>query len=153
MIDATLPPPTTAQRQPAGGGIALGGIVILAAVLIGLAWVLFPAVWLVEQFALAGGQPFGRGVWLAAGAGYAVVVLLVSLPAMALTSAPRYRAVLRAYESYLVARKMWEEDKGMALVNERMAEGSIWLKKASGFIAQEQKGEPTEENQEKQEKK
>ncbi len=63
-----------------------------------------------------------------------------------------YRAVLRAYESYLVARKMWEEDKGMALVNERMAEGSIWLKKASGFIAQEQKGEPTEENQEKQEK-
>jgi hypothetical protein len=48
---------------------------------------------------------------------------------------------------------MWEEDKGMALVNERMAEGSIWLKKASGFIAQEKKGEPTEENQEKQEKK
>ena len=97
MIDATPPPPTTAQRHPAGGGIALGGIVILAAVLIGLAWVLFPAVWLAEQFALAGGQPFGRGVWLASGAGYAVVVLLVSLPAVALTSAPRYRAALRAW--------------------------------------------------------
>ncbi|PIQ28341.1 hypothetical protein COW36_04095 [bacterium (Candidatus Blackallbacteria) CG17_big_fil_post_rev_8_21_14_2_50_48_46] len=57
-----------------------------------------------------------------------------------------YRALLRAYESYLVARKMWEEDKGMALVNERMAEGALWLKKADTFLKQEKKGlEPGEE--------
>lgn len=53
-----------------------------------------------------------------------------------------YRALLRAYESYLVANKLWEEQKGLALVNTRMAEGANWLHKAENFINQEMKASP-----------
>ena len=97
MTGDTGSPRTNANPESAGGGAALGGIIILAAIFAGLAVILFPAVWLAEQFALAGGQPFGRGVWLAAGAGYAAVVLLLSLLGLGLTSAARYRAVFRAW--------------------------------------------------------
>jgi hypothetical protein len=69
--------------------------------------------------------------------------ILVKYQSSPLAEKESYRALLRAYESYLVARKMWEDDKGMALVNDRMAEGSTWLNKASNFIEQEKKGEPS----------
>lgn len=97
MTDGEAAPRTNANPDATGGGVALGGIIILAVIFAGLAVVLFPAIWLVEQFALAGGQPFGRGAWLAAGAGYAAVVLLLSLVGLGLTSAPRYRAVFRSW--------------------------------------------------------
>jgi subtilisin family serine protease len=60
----------------------------------GLAFALYPILWLVEQFALAGGQEFGRGPWLVAGAVHGILILLPSLVALALTGDTRYRAGL-----------------------------------------------------------
>jgi hypothetical protein len=84
---------------PPGGGNAVAAIAVLllAAWIAGLAFVLYPVVWLVEQFSIAGGREFGRPIWVAVAAGHAGAVLLPSLLGLALTRAPRYRVVFRTW--------------------------------------------------------
>lgn len=51
-----------------------------------------------------------------------------------------YKSMHRGFESYYIANQMWKQDKGMALVNKRLSEGSNWLKKASQAMEQERAG-------------
>jgi hypothetical protein len=52
-------------------------------------------------------------------------------------SRPSFEAITRAYESYIVARNLWQEDKGLALVNKRLDEGNRWMDKAEKTITVE----------------
>ncbi len=92
----TDPTPTQQPRRP-DSNAALVGSLLLAAWIVATALILFPSVWLAEQFALVGGQSFGRGGWVAITAGYAAAVALPSLLGLAMTKTPRYRAVFRAW--------------------------------------------------------
>jgi len=49
-----------------------------------------------------------------------------------------YKATVDAFQSYLTAEDMWEQNKGLVLVNKRLAEGNGSLKKAQELIKQEQ---------------
>ena len=75
--------------------LTLGLLLILAIGSAGLAFILYPSIWLVEQFALAGGQTTGRGMWVAAVAGHALATLLPALLGLALTADPRIKAAFR----------------------------------------------------------
>ncbi len=85
----------TEPGKATDSSLALGLLLVLAIGSAGLAFVLYPSVWLVEQFALAGGQATGRGVWLGAVAGHALATLLPALLGLALTANPRIRAAFR----------------------------------------------------------
>ena len=60
-----------------------------------------------------------------------------------------YKSIFRSFESYYIANQMWKDDKGMALVNKRLAEGSNWLSKAESAIKLEQN--PPKEKEKKEE--
>lgn len=51
-----------------------------------------------------------------------------------------YKAVFHAYENFVLAQSLWEQNKGLSLVNKRLAEGSEWLGQAQRLMQQEQKG-------------
>ncbi len=38
-----------------------------------------------------------------------------------------YQSLFKSFESYIVAERMWTQDKGLNLVNKRLGEGSKWL--------------------------
>lgn len=98
MTDAPLDQSTTEPAsRPAGGGAALAGVLILAAWIAGTALLFYPSVWLAEQFALAGGQSFGRGSWVMVTAGHATAALLPALLGLAATRGSRYRPIFRAW--------------------------------------------------------
>lgn len=50
-----------------------------------------------------------------------------------------YKALLTAFEDYVIAKHMWQQEKGLALVNQRLAEGSQSLQKAQNLLQQEKK--------------
>jgi len=53
-----------------------------------------------------------------------------------------YQAALRAFESYVVAKGMWDQNKGMALVNQRLAEGKSWLTESQNRLREEKSPQP-----------
>lgn len=52
-----------------------------------------------------------------------------------------YKATMDAFQSYIIAEYMWDQDKGLALVNKRLAEGNTLLEKAKQLVKQEQSGQ------------
>lgn len=77
------------------------GVILLVALWIGgSAVVIYPAVWLAEQFALASGREFGRGAWVAALAIHAAAVFLAAGLGVAAVKTPRFRA---AFQLFLLA--------------------------------------------------
>lgn len=53
-----------------------------------------------------------------------------------------YQSLFKSFESYLVAERMWQQDKGLELVNKRLSEGSKWLNQFQRNVKTEMK--PTE---------
>lgn len=49
-----------------------------------------------------------------------------------------YKVMMDAFQSYVIAEYMWDQDKGLALVNKRLAEGNFALDKAQKLLQQEQ---------------
>ncbi len=89
--------PTTSDAPPPKDSLALGCVLLIGVWIAGLTLLLFPAIWLAEQFALAGDQEFGSRPWLIAGLAQAAAVLLPVLLALRLTGVTRYRAALTAW--------------------------------------------------------
>lgn len=83
------------RTKATNSSLALGLLLVLAIAIAGLAFFLYPSVWLVEQFALAGGRMMGRGMWVATVAGHGLATLLPALLGLALTADPRLRAAFR----------------------------------------------------------
>ncbi|MCA9867391.1 MAG: S8 family serine peptidase [Anaerolineales bacterium] len=93
-MNNTPPPPSARSTE---GNASLWLVVLLAAAVGGLLFILYPAVWLAEQIALVSGGVFGRETWVVTQASAAAVVLLISLPAVALSKSPRVRAVFQTW--------------------------------------------------------
>ncbi|MBF2052368.1 MAG: hypothetical protein IGS03_02755 [Candidatus Sericytochromatia bacterium] len=50
-----------------------------------------------------------------------------------------YQNTFRAFESYVVAKGLWDQNKGMTLVNQRLAEAKNQLQQAETSAREEQK--------------
>ena len=90
---------TPSEQNQATGGNS-GGLVIillLGIFISGLAFVLYPAVWLAEQFTVIEGGSFDRSVWAGALAVHAAAVLLPSLLGLAASKTSRIRAVFKLW--------------------------------------------------------
>jgi len=48
-----------------------------------------------------------------------------------------YQSLFKSFESYIVAERMWSQDKGLSLVNKRLGEGSGWLEQFQRDVQQE----------------
>ena len=88
---------STLPDQPAERNASLWLIALLAAAGGGVLSIVYPAVWLTEQIALATGGSFSRGAWVATQASVMAAVLLISLPGVALSKSPRTRAVFQTW--------------------------------------------------------
>ena len=95
MNDAT--PISTPPDQPVERNTSLWLIALLTAAIGGVLSILYPAVWLAEQIALATGGTFGRGTWVVTQASVAAVVLLISLLGLASSKSPRTRAIFQTW--------------------------------------------------------
>ena len=87
----------TIEPRPASNSSALGCVLLIAAWIVGLAFLIYPIVWLVEQFSLAGGGMAGRGLWSGAVAGHAGATLLTCALGLALMQNRLYRPILRVW--------------------------------------------------------
>jgi hypothetical protein len=52
-----------------------------------------------------------------------------------------FQALKRAHDNFSLAGELWDQDKGLSLVNQRLADGSRWLNQIPSLITQE-KGKP-----------
>lgn len=91
------PTSETIEPRPASNSSALGCVLLIAAWIVGLAFLIYPIVWLVEQFSLAGGGMAGRGLWSGAVAGHAGATLLACALGLALMQNRLYRPILRVW--------------------------------------------------------
>lgn len=91
------PTSETIEPRPASNSSAVGCVLLIAAWIVGLAFLIYPIVWLVEQFSLAGGGMAGRGLWSGAVAGHAGATLLTCALGLALMQNRLYRPILRVW--------------------------------------------------------
>lgn len=85
------------EPRSAKNSSALGCVLLVAVWIAGLAFVVYPIIWLAEQFVLIEGETVGRGLWAGAVAGHAVAALLACAGALGLIRGGRYRPVLRTW--------------------------------------------------------
>lgn len=48
-----------------------------------------------------------------------------------------FQALKRAHDNFNLAGELWDQDKGLSLVNQRLADGSRWLSQVPSLISQE----------------
>ena len=94
-MDNTIAPSATPNNP--GSNAAIVPILLLATFLGGLLFLMVPAVWIAEQFAIISGETFGRTPWIIAQATMALLVLLPSLALAAAVKTPRMRAVFQTW--------------------------------------------------------
>jgi len=91
------PTPEPIEPRPASSSTALGCVLLVAVIIAGLTFLIYPIVWFIEQFALISGQTLGRWLWIGTVAGHAGSVILACVLGLALVKHGRYRAVLQAW--------------------------------------------------------
>lgn len=85
------------NSSPAINPIAVIAVLLVAAWIIGLAVIVYLAIWFNEQLVLAGGRSFSRTPWVIAHAALAAAVLFPSLVGVAAVKTPRLRAIFRTW--------------------------------------------------------
>ncbi len=89
---------TPPKSEPSGASAgALVAILLIGLMMTGLAVILFPALWFVEQLTIIQGETIGRASWLGGLATLAVVVGLPALLAQAAADSERVKSVYQAW--------------------------------------------------------
>lgn len=89
--------PPTKDTKPDDNGVAFVIILLVGAFIGGLAFILYPILWLAEQFTIIGGADFGRSPWVVVHLIHAAAVLLPALVGMAVAKAHAVRGVYRLW--------------------------------------------------------
>lgn len=89
--------PETGHLPDRHNSFPLGCLLLVAIWIAGLAFVIYPLVWLIEQIALTSGFVFNRSLWVGAVASHGLAVLLACVVGLAIIKISNYRAILRTW--------------------------------------------------------